>query len=149
MAKERLAHIPSGHDGNGFISIDGKVIPAFKIAKVTAKLEAVKDSKRFLGDVMTQNVVRGLNGSGDISYYHKTAALIDAMKQYKETGVYPEITLQYYSESPSEGRCEVILTGVVLDSTPFGALDDGSDTGQVSECPFPFADVVVITRFKG
>lgn len=147
MEKIKLSRIPAGHDGNGYITLDGGVVAAFRIAKISAQLDVTKESRRFLGAVMTQNAARGMAGSGSVSYYHTTAALIDAMKKYQNGGSYPELTLQYYAESVNKGRCEVVLRNVVLETVSFGALDDSSDDAMMNESAFSFDDFDIIERF--
>ncbi|WMJ83459.1 phage tail tube protein [Oscillospiraceae bacterium LTW-04] len=148
MDKVKLSSIPAGHDGNGYITLDGGVVAAFRIAKISAQLDVTKESRRFLGEVMTQNAARGMAGSGNVSYYHTTTALIDAMKKYQNGDSYPELTLQYYAEAPgSKGRCEVVLRNVVLDAVSFGALDDSSDDAMMNESAFSFDDFDIIERF--
>ncbi|MFV0497959.1 MAG: phage tail tube protein [Candidatus Fimivivens sp.] len=148
MDKVKLSSIPAGHDGNGYITMNGGVVAAFRIAKISAQLDITKESRRFLGEVMTQNAARGMAGSGNVSYYHTTAALIDAMKKYHNGGSYPELTLQYYAEaSTDKGRCEVVLRHVVLDAVSFGALDDSSDDAMLNESGFSFDDFDIIERF--
>ena len=93
-----------------------------------------------------QNAPRGMEGKGRIAYYHTTSALIDAMKEYREGDDYPNITIQYYSESDG-GRSEVVLRRVVMESVSFGLIDDGSDDSVINECSFTFDDFDVIERF--
>ena len=146
MAKKLLSGIPSGHDGDGYVTINGKVCAAFKISSVSAEVKVITEKRRFLGERMTQNAPRGMEGKGKIAYYHTTAALIDAMKNYREGGSYPNITIQYYSDG-DDGRCEVVLRKVVIDSVSFGLIDDESDKAVINESGFSFDDFDVIERF--
>lgn len=146
MEKTVLSAIPAGHDGDGYITVDGKVEAAFRIAKISAQLDIVEDKHRFLGERMTQHTARGVSGSGKISYYHTTSALIDAMKKFSRGEEYPDITIQYYSQRGSS-RLEIALRGVVLESVPFGALNDESDKAIVNESDFSFDGFDVIERF--
>lgn len=146
MEKTVLSAIPSGHDGDGYITVDGKVLAAFRISHISAKLDVVKEKRRFLGERMTQNAARGVSGSGKLSYYHTTTALIDAMKQYSTGGKYPDITIQYHAQSEL-GRCEVALRKVVIENISFGALDDGSDSAIINDSDFTFDGFDVIERF--
>ena len=59
MAKTRLQDVFSGHDGEAFIRLNSSIVPAFKISKITAKLEAVVENRRFLNDPMEQATQRG------------------------------------------------------------------------------------------
>lgn len=146
MGKKLLSAIPSGHDGDGYVTINGKVCAAFKISAVSAELKAISEKRRFLGERMAQNAPRGIEGKGKISYYHTTSALMDAMKNYREGGDYPNITVQYYVEVGS-GRCEVVLRKVVVNSIAFGALDDDKDEAIINTSDFTFDDFDIIERF--
>ena len=146
MQKKLLSSIPSGHDGDGYVTIGGKVCAAFKIASVSAELKVTSEKRRFLGERMAQNAPRAMEGSGKISYYHTTAALMDAMKSYREGGEYPAITIQYHADGDG-GRCEVVLRRVVLDQISFGKIDDNSDDAIINQSGFTFDDFDVIERF--
>ena len=146
MVKKMLSGIPSGHDGDGYVTINGKVCAAFKIASVSAEVKVINEKRRFLGERMVQNAPRGMEGKGKVSYYHTTSALIDAMKKYREGREYPNITVQYYADS-DDGRCEVVLRKVVMDSVSFGLIDDDSDEVIINESTFTFDDFDVIERF--
>ena len=146
MEKTVLSAIPAGHDGNGYITVDGKVLAAFRIAEISAQLDIVEDKHRFLGERMTQHTARGMAGSGKIGYYHTTSALIDAMKKYSNGGDYPDITIQYYAQR-GESRFEVALRKVVIKNVSFGALSDNSDKAIVNESEFTFDGFDVIERF--
>lgn len=148
MAKVRLRDIPAGHDGNGYIDINGTVYPALKIAKITPKSEAIKDNKRFLDERVEQNAVRGAKHSFDLDYYMASSVLLEAIRAYENGGDYPDITIQYFSRAAGRGRQEIMLTGVILDSTGFGALDDGSDTSQVHSTSGTFDEWEIIERYK-
>ena len=68
------------------------------------------------------------------------------MKNYREGGEYPAITVQYYADG-EEGRCEVVLRRVIMGSVSFGLIDDGSDEAIINESDFTFDDFDVIERF--
>lgn len=147
MERIKLQNIPSGADGSGYLILNGEVLPAFLIVKVSAQLDVSKETKRFLGQRMSQSVVRGMAGTGNLSYHHTTAAFMRAMKEYQNGGAYPAITLQYWSENSERGRCEVTLREVILDTVGFGALDDSSEGSQVLETAFSFNDYDVVEGF--
>ena len=146
MVKKMLSGIPSGHDGDGYVTINGKVCAAFKISSVSAEVKVINEKRRFLGERMVQNAPRGMEGKGKVTYYHTTAALIDAMKNYREGHEYPNITIQYYADC-DDGRCEVVLRKVIMDSVSFGLVDDDSDEAIINESTFTFDDFDVIERF--
>ena len=142
MAKTRLQDVFSGHDGEAFIRLNGSIVPAFKISKITAKLEAVVENRRFLNDPMEQAAQRGLKGSGDMTYYHTTSAFIQAMRNYKNGGSAPNISLQFYADSAGSqyDRIGVTLSDVILANIGLIALDDSSDNAQTIETTFTFND---------
>lgn len=148
MDKVKLQNIPAGHDGSGYVTMNGQVLAAFRLSKVSAQLEVVKESKRFLGERMTQNAVRGMSGSGNVTYYHTTSAFAKALKDYQNGADYPDITIQYYSENTERGRSEVVLRGVILDTVSFGALDDSSDDSIINESAFSFDDFDIVEAFS-
>lgn len=142
MAKTRLQDVFSGHDGEAFIRLNGSVVSAFKVSKITAKLEAVVENRRFLNDPMEQAAQRGLKGSGDMTYYHTTPAFIKAMRDYKNGGSAPSISLQFYADSVGSqyDRIGVTLSDVILATIGLVALDDSSDNAQTIETTFTFND---------
>jgi len=148
MEKTILSTVPSGHDGKGYVTLNGRVLPAFVIRKIDARFEAIKENVRFLGDRVEQSAVRGGRVTGDISYAHVTTALIDAMRAYKDGGDYPDITIQYYVENSARGRSEVVMTGCIIDTIGFGAVDDGSDNSIVTDSAFTANDFDVLDKFK-
>lgn len=148
MDKMKLGNIPSGASGDGYVILNGEVLGAFRLAKVSAQLEMSKESKRFLGERMTQNAVRGMSGKGNLTYYHTTSAFIKAMKDYQNSGAYPAITLQYNAQSSEYGNCEVVLRGVILDTVSFGVLDDSSETAQQFDTAFSFDDFDIVEAFS-
>lgn len=130
----------AGHDGKGYVYLNGNIVDAFTIAKITAKLEPVVENKQPLGSNMTQNAIRGLKGTGDMSYYHTTDALIKAMRAYKNGGAFPDITVQFYSgsENSTNDRIEVTLSNVIFATIGLGSLDDSSSDSQKLDTSFTF-----------
>ena len=148
MSKTRLQDLPSGHDGTGYATIGGRTVEAFHLAKISAKAEGIVESKQFLEERVEQNAARGLKVNGDVEYYHCTSKFIEAVKKYKNGGEYPEITLQYYAQSGKYGRREVILTGVILNEIPFGAIDDSSTDAIRNSTSFTANDFDIIEKFE-
>ncbi len=144
-----LQAMPSGHDGEGFITINGNLYPAFKYAKLSLKADAVTENKRFLNQRTTQTAVRGLNITGSISYYACTSALIEAIRAYKDGGEYPEITIQGWAGVSGTGRCEVLASGVVINSIGLLTLDDSSDSASLHESDITANDFDILSKFQG
>lgn len=144
MDKTRLQNLPSGHDGEAYLNLNGNVVEAFKIAKVSAKLEPIVEEKQLLSNRIQQHAVRGLKGTGDLSYYNTTTALLKAYRTYKNGGSLPDITLQYYSDGGVYDRVEVTLSGVILAAILMGTLDDSSTDAQKGDSSFTFDDFDLI-----
>lgn len=140
--KINLQDVPSGGDGKAYITLNGSRVDAFRIAKITGKLEPDVEEKKFLGERMSQHAVRGLKGTGDMSYYQLSATFIKAWREYKNGGSVPDIELQYYSDAGTKNsnRVEVVMTGVIPANIPFGALDDSSNDAQKHDTSFTFDD---------
>lgn len=144
--KERTQDIPSGGDGKAYFTLNGSRQDAFWIAKISGKVEPIVENKKPLGATMQQQAVRGLKGTGDMSYYNTTKEFIKAWRDYKNGGSVPEIELQYYSDSGTDvyDRVEVVMTGVIPASVPFGSLDDSSNDAQKMDTSFTFDDFDLI-----
>lgn len=148
MEKVKLKNIPSGHDGNGYVTLNGRIHQAFIITKIDAGTEIIKDTRRFLGDRTEQNAPRGIKIAGNISYAHATSVMMEAIRDYKNGGDYPDITIQYYAENTARGRCEVVMTDVIIDNISFGMLDDSSDSPMIVDSVFTANDFDIISSFK-
>lgn len=144
--KINLQDVPAGSDGKAYFTLDGSRVDAFQIAKITGKLEPNVEEKKFLGERMSQHAVRGLKGTGDLSYYNTSPEFIKAWRDYKNGGSVPEIELQYYSDAETRNseRIEVVMTGVIPANIPFGAMDDSSNDAQKLDTSFTFDDFDVL-----
>ena len=70
----------SGHEGKGFITIDGHNREAFGLSKFKTDLELTVSEKRMLGHRMTQHKVTGAKGSGSMTMYHMNSEMINYAK---------------------------------------------------------------------
>jgi Protein of unknown function (DUF2001). len=131
-----LQDIPAGRDGTGYMSLNGTIDEAFKIKIIKPKTEFTMQNQQFLGSNIEDNAVRGMKITGDLTYYNTSSKLKEAIRRYKNGGSYPDITIQYYSESAALGREEITLTGVKLATVPLGGLDDTSSDATVQESTF-------------
>lgn len=148
MAKININSIPAGKDGQGYITLNGRVLPAFIVTKIDANTESIKETRRFLGERTEQNAIRGIRIAGNISYNHTTSALMQAIRDYKNGADYPEITIQYYTGTTERGRSEAILTGVIIDTIGFGALDEDNDNSITTDSAFTANDFDIISTFE-
>ncbi len=145
----RLQDLIAGHDGNVYVTLGNQVLPAGTVGKLEAKETKTVESKRMLGSRVTKHAVRGVEYTLSATFYHTTPALIEAAKVYKDTGVVPEMTIQVYNENPAQGRQEVLLRSVILNSTLFAKLDDSSDDSVSFDTDGTFDDFDIISRFGG
>nr|DAJ95979.1 MAG TPA: tail tube protein [Caudoviricetes sp.] len=149
MAKVTLRNIPATHDGNGYITIDGRRVDAFQISKLSLQFETITDEKRFLEHLITQHAARGGTITGNLTYYNCTSAFIKAVEAWKNGDAeYPDITLQSYAQINGRGRQEVIVTGVILKNVGLISLDDSSDTATTFDTDLTAEDFQTIESFK-
>lgn len=148
MNKQNLQAVPAGHDGEGFVTINGRVLPAFKVEKLNIKADAITETKRFLNERTSQTAVRGLNITGNIAYCACTSAFIEAIREYKNGGEYPDITVQGWAGVSGTGRCEIIATGVVLNTIELINLDNGNDNSTQFSTDLTANDFDIISKFN-
>lgn len=126
MARERLKNIPSGNDGDGYALVDGELLNVFKIRKISPKLTGEVEKGNFLNERMSQHALRRTEGTFSVTYI-PTTYFAKMIKNWIETGVYPDITIQYYNEINSvHGRGEYQLRNCILNDIEMGVLDDSS-----------------------
>lgn len=146
MAKERLRNLPSGNDGKAYSLINGEMLNTFIILKISPRLENTVEESNFLGERMMQHALRKTNGTGSLTYV-PTTYFPKLMKAWKETGVFPETTIQYYNEINNvHGRGEYQLRDVILNNIAMGMLDNTS-TGMIqADTDFTFDDYDVLSE---
>lgn len=144
--KERLKNLPSGRDGYGYALVYGEMLPVLKIRKLSPKLTGDVEKANFLGERMSQHAMRGTEGTFSLSY-NPTTYFALMMKQYIETGEYPDITLQYYNEiNAVHGRGEYQLRYCILNDIELGMLDDEMNTAIMHTTDGTFDDYDVISQ---
>ncbi len=147
-AKERLKNLPSGNDGNGYAMINGEILEVFKIRKISPKLTGEVEKGNFLGERMSQHALRRVEGTFSVSYT-PTTYFAKLVKSWLETGVYPDITIQYHNEiNAVHGRGEYQLRNCVLNDIELGMLDDESTTAITLTTDGTFDDYDVISEMK-
>lgn len=149
MNKTELQTMPTKHDGEAFVTINGVVDTAMIVSKCDVSTEAITTQKRFLNQRIEQNAVRGLKVSGNIGFYATTSKLAKAIENFKNCGKYPEITIQTFSTINGEGRFEVLLTGVKISKIGLISLDDSADDETVYESDFTANDFQIIQALEG
>lgn len=148
QAKVRLKGTPSGHDGNGYITVNGRVVPAFWFTKLALNAEMIVDERRFLETRTTQHAPRGINISGSVTYMNCTSAFIKAVADFKDGGEYPDITVQGYAQVSGRGRCEILATDVILKNIGLLSLDDGNNSAVSFDSDITADDFQIIESFK-
>lgn len=144
--EKNLSQMPTKHDGDGYIEINKRQLPAFAFAKLEIKEEIKTTSKRFLRSRVEKHAARGVSYSGSMSYYHTTTALAEAIESYKNGGSFPNITVQGFAEVEGVGRCEVLATGVIPKSITLLSLDDGADDETLHDTDFLANNVQIISK---
>lgn len=148
MKKERLSNIPSGNDGNGYSTVGGEKVAVFKIRKLSPKLTGEVEKGNFLGERMSQHAMRRIEGTFSVSYC-PTSYFIKMVRQWVETGVYPDITIQYYNElNDVHGRGEYQLRNCILKDLEMGMLDDESVAAIVHTTEGTFDDFDIISEMR-
>ncbi len=146
MAKERLRKLPSGNDGKAYSLINGEMLNTFIILKISPRLENTVEEGNFLGERMMQHALRKTNGTGSLTYV-PTTYFPKLMKAWKETGVFPETTIQYYNEINNvHGRGEYQLRDVILNNIAMGMLDNTSTEMIQADTDFTFDDYDVLSE---
>lgn len=140
--------MPTKHDGEAYVTINGQVDKAMIISKCDVKTEAITSQKRFLNTRIEQNAVRGLKVSGSIGFYAVTSKLAKAIEKFKNGAAYPEITVQAFASVNGDDRFEVLLTGVKINSIGLISLDDSSDDETVHESEFTANDYQIIQTLE-
>lgn len=148
MAKEYLKNIPSGNDGDGIALVNGEMLRIFKIRKIKPKLTGEVEKGNFLNERMSQHALRRMEGVFSISYL-PTTYFAKMYKIWKETGIYPDITIQYHNEiNDVHGRGEYQLRSCILNDIAMGELDDESVVGILHETEGTFDDYDVLNEMK-
>lgn len=148
MNKIDLNNLPTKHDGNAFVTINGEIDTAMMISKCDVKTEAIVTTKRPLNTRVEQNAVRGLKVNGSLGFYAVTSKLAKAIEDFKNGGAYPDITVQAFATVNGGGRFEVLLTGVNISSIGLISLDDTADDETVYESEFTANDFQIIQTLE-
>lgn len=143
----RLQDIPAGNDGEGYITIDGKTYDAFKIKKIDVTAEFEIESAYLLGDNVKDNAYRGVAYTGNLEYYNNTSAFKKAVRTYQNGGTFPDVTAQYYVNSPTYGREEITVSRIIFDKIPLGGLDDSSQKAMSQATTFKAGHVDLPSMF--
>lgn len=142
--KTRLQDYATKNDGDGFITINGNIEPAFKFAKLEITTEMITETKRPLNNRVEQNAVRGMKISGNIGYYNTTSVFEKAVEAYKNGGSYPSITVQGWAKINGTERKEILVTDVIINKLSLIMLEENSSDSTVNESDITANDYQVI-----
>lgn len=139
----------SGHEGKGYITINGKNREAFELSKWSAELELIISEKRMLGHRVTQHKVTGAKGTGSMTMYHMNSELLNYAQKYLKTGKFTGFTMLVIEddEQSTVGSQEVAYYGVIPSKFPSSYLDDSSDDGLTFDTDFTYESSEVLKSF--
>lgn len=148
-AKTLYTDTVSGHEGKGFITIDGKNREAFELSKFSAEIELTVSEKRMLGHRMTQHKVTGAKGSGSMTMYHMNSEMLNYAQKYLKTGTFTGFTMLVIQddEQSTVGSQEVAYYGVIPAKLPSSYLDDSSDDGLTFDTDFTYESSEILKSF--
>lgn len=148
-AKTLYTDTVSGHEGKGFITINGKNREAFELSKFSAEVELTVSEKRMLGHRFTQHKVTGAKGTGSMTMFHMNSEMLNYARKYLKTGGFTGFTMLVIQddEGSTVGSQEVAYYGVIPAKLPGSYLDDSSDDGQTFDTDFTYDNFEVLKSF--
>lgn len=149
MAFEKPGDLINSKEGLLIMSVNGKNRTLAELTEVEAQLEGNIEEISLLGRRMKGHKLTSLEGTGSLNFYHVTSDFLTIYNQYKETGVWPDISITVTVEDKTSqtGKQVVQLMGVVFSQAPIGNLnsDDGFLEGETD---FNFDDFKIIQTFS-
>jgi len=145
----RLDDTVSSHEGKAYGTFDGVNRELFEVSSLKAQLDMIIQSKRMLGNRMTQHKVVGAEGTGSLTMYFMNSQVLKQALKYLKDGQYKGIKLQCYNEDAQStvGRQEVVMLNVILKTIPVAALDDGSEDPITFDSDFTYDSVENLESF--
>ncbi|MDD2401696.1 MAG: phage tail tube protein [Clostridia bacterium] len=145
----RLADTISSHEGNAYVTRNGKNRELFEISSLKAQLDLIVQSKRMLGNRMTQHKVIGAEGTGSLTMYFMNSEALNQAIDYIKKGGYSGIKIQVKNEDAQAtvGKQEVVMLNVILNSLPVAVLDDESDDPIIFDTDFTYDDIENLESF--
>ncbi|SHO48131.1 phage tail tube protein [Anaerocolumna xylanovorans] len=146
----RLADTISAKEGTAFIIINGVSRPLFEVSALKAQLDLTVQSRKTLGNRMTQHKIVGAEGTGSMTMYFMDSDMLKLAVEYLSGGKFGTIDLKVTNEDPqsSVGKQEVILKNVLLKTIPVVNLDDQSDDPITVDTDFTFDGIDKLKFFN-
>ena len=147
--KNSIKNLPLCNSGKSYIRVGGENREAFEIAKLEASLDLTVSSKVLLGERMAQNRVVSSKGNCSMTVYNASKVFREAVKTFHDTGVFPPISVQAYSDDPatSLGRLEVVLYDFIPTSIPLLKLEEDSEDYASFDLSGTFDGYDVLSEF--
>lgn len=146
----RLADTISAKEGSAFIIINGANRPLFEVSTLKAQLDLTVQTRKMLGNRMTQHKIVGAEGTGSMTMYFMNSDMLKLAIGYLSNGNFGTISIRVVNEDPqsSVGSQEVILNNVLLKTIPVASLDDQSDDPITVDTDFTFDSISNMKYFN-
>ncbi|BCK01717.1 phage tail tube protein [Anaerocolumna chitinilytica] len=146
----RLADTISAKEGSAFIIINGVSRPLFEVSTLKAQLDLTVQTRKMLGNRMTQHKIVGAEGTGSMTMYFMNSDMLKLAIGYLSNGNFGTISIRVVNEDPqsSAGRQEVMLNNVLLKTIPVASLDDQSDDPITVDTDFTFDSISNMKYFN-
>lgn len=146
----RLADTISAKEGSAFIIINGVSRPLFEVSTLKAQLDLTVQTRKMLGNRMTQHKIVGAEGTGSMTMYFMNSDMLKLAIGYLGNGNFGTISIRVVNEDPqsSAGRQEVMLNNVLLKTIPVASLDDQSDDPITVDTDFTFDSISNMKYFN-
>jgi hypothetical protein len=146
----RLADTISAKEGSAFIIINGVSRQLFEVSTLKAQLDLTVQTRKMLGNRMTQHKIVGAEGTGSMTMYFMNSDMLKLAIGYLSNGNFGTISIRVVNEDPqsSAGRQEVMLNNVLLKTIPVASLDDQSDDPITVDTDFTFDSISNMKYFN-
>ncbi len=146
----RLADTISAKEGSAFITINGDSRPLFEVSTLKAQLDLTVQTRKMLGNRMTQHKIVGAEGTGSMTMYFMNSDMLKLAIGYLSNGNFGTISIRVVNEDhqSSVGSQEVVLNNVLLKTIPVASLDDQSDDPITVDTDFTFDSISDMKYFN-
>ena len=138
----------SGKSGKAFMTENDLHIELFGLKKFDSNAEFDEADMKVVGTNRTQKKTTGVTMTGTATIYYGTPHFLRILKEYLQTGKFPEISFQITNDDPSTsvGVQTVAIYGVKFSKIPIAILDAEADFLE-EEIEFSFTDVEPLSEF--
>lgn len=138
----------SGREGEVLVNLDGNIIEAAEIKKITATAEKTKVDFKVIGKRTAQNKTTGARCTGSMTMYYGVSLWARLMEDYIKTGKDTFFSIVITNEDPSTalGAQRVRLNEVNLNSMIVASLDADAEF-LTQDVDFTFTDYDILEEF--